>query len=452
MSKKIKQLRLEVVHGPNKGAYVSLKDGVYSVGKSEKCDLILNDTALQDHHIDIFLKQGDITVSTMGSDVWVEGKLCSSFHKKLNLYDIITIGSSHIAIGPDEVKWPLLTPPIPENIENDSAFTTDALVSNSGVLTDDRRVDAIEGKLELAKKPYKSTSRVAVSALLISSVVLLILVVGLVVPVQAIMQKSPVDKGIKTIIQEYNLQDSVSVKHKGNGEVHLTGYVDNNRILNNLISSIVSKNDKVIISVKNTEVLANRSREILQAMGFNHIHIQGSESGKLIAKGYVANKTDWGQAKSLIIKDVNGVHIIEDSQVYTLDHIATEMTEKIANKSLDKWIRVDIRNKFLDVIGKIPKHKQSEWRSIVNDFKEKYGNEINVGNEVIVTKKLKIILPIKSVSISTTPYLTIDNNKKYIEGSIIGKEYTIQAIKSDRVVIEDSSGNTFDYLINESGS
>ena len=84
----------------------------------------------------------------------------------------------------------------------------------------------------------------------------------------------------------------------------------------------------------------------------------------------------------MIKQDVTGVRKFIDREIYTLGVISTYMTERISDKSLDKWVKVSTMDGSLKVMGKIPKHSKSEWQEIVSDFKNKYGEKIELSNGI----------------------------------------------------------------------
>ena len=71
---------LQYINGPKKGRYLDInQEGETTLGSSKDCDIVLSDPMIADHHLSIFIEDGEITLSDIsdGQGVKLEGKAIS---------------------------------------------------------------------------------------------------------------------------------------------------------------------------------------------------------------------------------------------------------------------------------------------------------------------------------------------------------------------------------------
>lgn len=111
---------LKVLDGIHKNAEMNIKaDENYMIGSSDACDIIFFDAGVEEEHLCLYSWKRDIVIVKKSSDIFIDGQKLIETTKKIKAYQVITIGEAHFAIGPAELKWPMLAPSV---IKNEPVF------------------------------------------------------------------------------------------------------------------------------------------------------------------------------------------------------------------------------------------------------------------------------------------------------------------------------------------
>lgn len=103
---------VKILTGPQIGAEATLPNGEYRLGSGDDDDLVLADVAALPAHAVLRIADDGVFVrpAVPGAEVLVDGKAIGA-ETALSLYQVVTIGGTHLAIGPDGQWERLPTPP-----------------------------------------------------------------------------------------------------------------------------------------------------------------------------------------------------------------------------------------------------------------------------------------------------------------------------------------------------
>lgn len=114
---------LKVVAGPHQGAEMRLTEGQVLIGKDDDCDVVLHDALVAPQHFALDLNGSGIFVAPLGGRVYCAGKRIKEARESVPPFSFITIGGTHLVIGPADDKWPLLSPADIPQLEPDAPET-----------------------------------------------------------------------------------------------------------------------------------------------------------------------------------------------------------------------------------------------------------------------------------------------------------------------------------------
>jgi type III secretion system YscD/HrpQ family protein len=191
--------------------------------------------------------------------------------------------------------------------------------------------------------------------------------------------------------------------------------------------------------VWNIADLSLTAKHILGSLGINHVNVSSSESGKLTVSGYVVNKSNWQQVRQTLMRDVPGVEMIDDRQIYSLEQIVGLIKTRINDNVLAQWLSVETYADTIKVTGVLPNDQSVVWLQSLEDFRQELGFSVDINDQVTDAQNQEINLPVKSISIGEVSYLTLKDNSKYIQGSVISDGFTLQAIHADHIVISKNN-------------
>lgn len=107
--------KLKVLSGIHKNAELVIRnDTTYQVGSSETCDIVLRDDDIKANHITISTSNGKLFLKKDGACVYLDGKRLEDSNTALHPYQIVTVGQTHLSLGPLDENWPTLKLPLIE--------------------------------------------------------------------------------------------------------------------------------------------------------------------------------------------------------------------------------------------------------------------------------------------------------------------------------------------------
>jgi hypothetical protein len=117
------QYKLQVIAGLHKGAELMLREELdYSLGSGEDCDIVLLDDDIADTHLFFRISMGQVTLFEVNADTLIDGHRTHDTPQAIALFQIVSAGSAHLAIGPAHAPWPEIEPP-PRAERADSVHT-----------------------------------------------------------------------------------------------------------------------------------------------------------------------------------------------------------------------------------------------------------------------------------------------------------------------------------------
>lgn len=98
---------LKIFSGPHIGAELALTSGTYTIGNGDDCDIILQDASIGHRHAILTVTEKNIEISPLDNkSLLIGGKFCEqSRHSDLSMYSVITIGTTHLAVGQEGGDW-----------------------------------------------------------------------------------------------------------------------------------------------------------------------------------------------------------------------------------------------------------------------------------------------------------------------------------------------------------
>lgn len=108
----VSEIVLKVLSGVHVGAEMALHKGrSYSIGKDTNCDVILADSVLHPLHGEILVEDSSVLLTQKEGRVLLDGELQIEKQLPIQPFQVITLGTTHIAVGPKEGKWKSISLP-----------------------------------------------------------------------------------------------------------------------------------------------------------------------------------------------------------------------------------------------------------------------------------------------------------------------------------------------------
>lgn len=449
---------LKVFSGPHVGAEIPLVDGEYLIGSSDECDIVLQDFTIDYKHA--LLKINGMLVSVVpfeNKPLLIGGRL-SDADKSNNIdhYSMITIGTTHLAIGHNTGDWTKVRIP---KISNKSFETSQDIKNkynhNKFGLTFYFFTRVLQ-KLIFLLRDFIVRFHQAVSVIKSLWDGFIITKKQKVFGVSAgiIMCSSILTVWLINNANNSNLSASAygkkvivaSASSLGLSDVHadslddskllIAGYVDNEQQLEQLqVESKKLTNLNVDYAVYTGSELRDKALVILKQLKINSVDVVYNGKGTLVLSGYHGSDNQWTKTKDMLMHDIPGVLSVDYKEVKNLKTREKNLRSRLNETRLNKKVSVERQDGNIIVAGILANNEIHELKKIVDKFRSDYGKYPQIKVDLIDSQNA-MDFDIKSVRIGDVSYIVTTEGDRYLAGSFLPNGFTIKSISPDEIIMQ----------------
>jgi type III secretion system YscD/HrpQ family protein len=467
---------LKVLTGNHIGAEIPIANGEYIVGKDFECDIVLTDDSLSENEFKIIIKEDNtIFVESLSEKPIVIANNIANLDAKLHYYDVFTTNSVFFAIGPDDTTWPKLQIPeinnnidLDDNIDDikdsaDSSATKDHQEEdndkNDNKLTQDQ--NSIDKDTAGDKKSVNNQKKTAFLKIATTSIILLIITILFLTNryddnISNIENKTNILEIAKQIKNELNIKH-IKFKKATNDLLLITGYCQSYTQERQLYRKLNKSNIKFNTKIYLMSDIFEKAKLELNAVSSENLQLEMDNTpGNLTLKGYTKTIDEKNKVIVLLKDKVEGLITIID-QVETFDTRLSILNNLIGQQGFGANIQVIAHsNQEIVLKGRLLEENQVyKIKKLINEFNTNYNNNPLIKLETSYAGKIiqieeesqeNIILNIKSINVGKIPYIILQDNSKYLIGSLINNKYKIEDISIDYLLL-NKKGKKINYYL-----
>ena len=322
MSAASQQWLLKVIAGPHQGAEIGLLAGKTLIGSDGECDVVLHDVLIAPQHVELDLSASGMVAAALGGRVFINGKRVREASQKLPDFTFLTIGGSHLVLGPAEGAWPLLSaadipeveketePPVPEEEAAEPTVSAPASAGLKPIVTD--------GNAGLPQGPQPASKLGPILGIVAGIVVLLVWAVifndftdrDATGNSNSDVADKPLVRA-QSVVEELGLLGSIKIDEAA-GRLTATGYVDSESKQRELQAALRATVPGLRTKIYSLEKIASSARALVDAQNLP-LMVSSLSEGKLKITGKLPSADPWRRMRQLLLTEVPGVSEIEDS-------------------------------------------------------------------------------------------------------------------------------------------
>lgn len=324
MSDTRSQWLLKVIAGPHQGAEIDLAPGKSLIGSDDGCDVVLHDVLIAPQHMAIDAGPKALFVEPLGGRVYLAGKRVKDTRQKVDPFIFITLGGTHLVIGPVDGKWPLLSAGDAPELEKEApepapgeegkpadnaATATGATAGNGG---GSAAATATDGESPPPPKRAVAIFGVAFGLLLLTAWLILFNIWKGNNPLPGGDGDNDLKSRAEAVLKVHGASEDVRVESDG-GRLYARGYVPKSDQLRDIEVDLRTKAAGVVPRIWSLESLAESARSILRLQRLP-LDVAANAEGRLVISGSVADRDLWNRVKQQLADEIPGVTGVE-SQV-----------------------------------------------------------------------------------------------------------------------------------------
>jgi type III secretion protein D len=444
---------LKFFSGPHLGAEILFGNGNYVIGADEECDIVLSDESIAPRHLTLSIADGRINISAMEGVVYLDGEKIGDGDRALSFYQVVTIGTTHFALGFAGENWPALALPDIKSEERPEEEPQEKPRAEAAKIA--VAVPAPEGiekwkALFLAAlkggENWKALFFAGCGLLLLAFILLFLLISGPSDGPQTVPDRAQEIRDIRAVVKRMGIP-GLKVVTSTDARPTIEGYVDKWEQKRELIQALKQADVEPLVRVKVATELVKSAKETVQAMGLE-LNVQWKGDGKISLQGFVRKGDLLEKVCDMLKQDIPGIREI-DRQVLTQDSIIPDLFKLLQRFGLEGKIQFEVHPGYILAKGRLDQAEVSKWDSVKKTFFSKYGSHLPLKEDLKTAagkatntnpkenfhQPQSFVLPIRGISMGAVRYIIMEDGSKYFEGAMLKNGYVIESIKDNKVVL-----------------
>lgn len=439
-----KALLLKLLTGPHAGATLPLAPGVYEIGRSDRCDIILNDPEIAPRHARLVVSGSQVELVPLAQPLLVNGQPLYDMQAMLQRLQPVTVGGTMLAVGVTDDDW--------VGLLDGGVAPADSPAGNasaggpaSGTAAATHMCQAAAQLAQIAHLPKVQTRRaysMGAGFLLVACVLLVVTAANTKPAGNPEALRAPLAQ-VHRIVTDLQLP-LLDITTDRNGIVKISGYVDNSRQRQRLDRALRPLGNRIRHRIWAQDDMLASVDDTLRQLGVSTIRAVSAAKGKVMVSGYIGEQQRWAKIKKSLQEDVSGVLSIDDTGIDSLQDRLTALRERVSRKKLGEKLQLAITDEAITVLGALSPADLKRWRGVERQFKKDFGGLPALRVNINQAPDLK--LAIRGVSIGIAPFITTTDGGKFMEGSTLSNGYVVKSIRPDRLILSKDNQSTVYYL------
>ncbi|MDR1890592.1 MAG: type III secretion system inner membrane ring subunit SctD [Puniceicoccales bacterium] len=433
MEKKDSEFLLKILSGNHQGAEIVFGYETVIVGSSSNSDVVLSDSFIEPRHMEITFSKEGIQLKPLNSKVFVDGKLVKDETATVEEFQFITIGSTHIVIGPSNQTWPAI-----------SAADAPQL-GEENTATEEPKEVAVENEISVDSAAINKTKNKrswlygGIALIIFGFAASLLFFMSIFSDPAKVSEKPNVFTLLQNAVTEGGWGSDITISKTPTGFL-VTGYTISNAELSNLRSKLASISPSIKQKVYSEEKILSEINTLLSHIE-SHPKVQVVSSGIFLITGYAYDKDKWSKVRKRIVEDVMGIVDLQDEVI--LPQKAFSLVKPIIAKfKLTGKIGIIPQVDGIAVGGLVSTDEEENWRLAKLQIEKTFGKDILIKNFVKISdpeviKQQYFGSEVNSVSISESGlnWIGFKDGTRYMVGATLSNGYSIKDITPENIVL-----------------
>jgi type III secretion system YscD/HrpQ family protein len=331
MSKSRQQWLLKVVAGPHQGAEVALHPGKTLVGSDDECDVVLHDVLIAPQHLELELGQEGVFAAPLGGRIFVGGKRVREARQTVPDFTFLSLGGTHLVIGPAKGSWPLLSAADSPELEKEvdvPEVQGEAEEEAASLEASEETAPTVEAPTivtPVAAPRSRAWFGIAAGILLLGGWAAVYQKIQATTdradsPVVVEEKRDPLERA-KAIVEQLGLSGGIRVEESA-GRLSASGYVDTEAKQRELQTSFREELPGLRSKIYSLEKITSSARSLIDAQRLP-LTVTSLAEGKLKVTGKLDSADPWEQMRATLMREVPGINGIEDGVEIATPTLAT---------------------------------------------------------------------------------------------------------------------------------
>lgn len=428
---------LKMLSGVHAGAEVVLSDEQATIGNDDTCDLTLDDAALGGRQIRLDVRASGISLTVLDADtpVYIDGEQVDD-PTVIEPYQVISMGTSSLALGPFEQPWPQPSSSIAKGPAKNP-------LSEQGPEKLTSIAHATGSKNFHTKRSKRNRWAISIGLAAFATSV----AAWLLLQSEVEETNRPPENAIERIMDIANrLGATVEVQYSDTKRltIDIAGTIDSVQNRHRFLEELAQTGLQTTVDITSTEELVRVVSPILdQKINSDRRNLvvvkpAPDSPGTLIVSGYVENEAKFAATRTVLERDA-GAHANLQYDIETKADRVAIVQQRLNDIGLADQLHIQTLEHGIGLFGPAPKGKKMrELVDLVREINESFARrpELRLSGDDRFLGESTIELDIRAVLLGDNKHVVMRNGDRFAEGSILKDDYRLKLIEENFIVLE----------------
>ena len=448
MAEPSQKFLVKILSGNHVGAEMELPSGSTIIGSGGSADVVLTDTLIAPSHLQLDVDDGQVFAIPLAQPTHLSGEEIVEKAEVSN-FSIITMGTTHIAIGQGKTKWPDLELPDLSVIATAKSVPVQEVEETENVEGEEEQPEESLEPEEApeVKKNKSSWKKRFLIAFLFLSLIGVSVAVTLYYYYYAMANDKPKEKPQLTS-QEQHFQNIEKILDKQGlnqlriseemGVTLISGLVEDDRQIKELESSTRALDFQVVVSVTTQKRFLEQCYNLAENIGV-FLKARTRPDGMIQLYLYALNSTKLRSAKSALDSILPKNHQVT-LKIYNEKQILSIIENIFRSANLQQFIRVEgnVQDNSIVLKGFVLSENSDQWLKAKQEFAEKLSGLPIEYSSVFVAKEedLEVFFfgsSISSIQLGKVPWLETVSGKIFFQGITLKTDWVLKSISMMKI-------------------
>jgi len=445
---------LKLLSGPHVGAQAAVPAEPLIIGSSDEADVVLSDPHIAPRHCKLYTTAEGVQVEREEGVLYLDGKKTADSKFTLAPGHILTLGSTHLAIGPKGQPWPTLVLPEIREIEEATEEEKPA----------EEVTPEVDAPPAVAQKPSGKKRRFPIPAgWIAATVIVLVAITAGFLSYNAGKEPRPTfsptqevefeeNRGRNSEAAERKIAEQIEkqfptvqvqfVEVSGKRHLQLWG-----RQLEQMAAARAFVNNletTPLVDFINVNELEVSLRELGTLFGYR-LDVNVTEPGVARWFGYIPKKEDWDQLAKRITNDMKLIKANILDLTYGTD-LEKELKAQLASAKVGGGLDIRLEPQGITLAGMLPASTVETVQKEIQKFEDQHPEieikeQWNTGN-VKPPSGMLLGSSISGVFVGDgASWVTLSNGQRLFLGAKLAGDYTLQDIRREQLTLTGPNGS-----------
>lgn len=374
----------KMLSGPHLGAEVRLAAGSYRVGRDDAADIVLEDQAMAVEHALLAIEPDGVCVEPLLGEVLIDRVAHKDPVKRLPFFTVLGLGTTYLAIGPEDAAWPVLAVPPPWP---DGQAASAESPAAPGATADPPPVKS--------RRWFDQPWAALAALLLVLAVVPLPGSLGRDDEVRPVPAAPPPDPAqtlaaaqaaVAEALRGVEVDGLTVTPDPRRERLLVEGWVPTEVERKAVLERLAALSLPLTPRVWSRDGVMGGVATAVQALG-RPLEVSWAGAGEVDLKGYIASASDLQRVVDLLQRDVAGLKGVRN-EVMTDDAVEAWLSRRLAEAGLTEVLRVKRGNQTLSVRGELTAGQRQAFREIAADYAQGPGRFLGLEAQIVQAQEL----------------------------------------------------------------